>query len=209
MLLTLQKITLGIALAAPLGPVSLEMIRRGLQQGFWAAFQVRLGGAFGNLLCLFAASFGLTTLMAHPNLLKVLGILGSGLLFYMGIQSFQKYKKRALKTSYDSEVEKETSTQKGWMLGFYLSIANPVALVFWPGLFATTYAITANPLPSLGQFLLNLCIIGGVLLWGAFLSGVLGFGKRYITPQILKAVDWVAGSIMIAYSLHYLIALFS
>jgi len=38
MMFVIEKIILGVILAAPLGPVTVEMIKRGLNRGFWAAF---------------------------------------------------------------------------------------------------------------------------------------------------------------------------
>jgi threonine/homoserine/homoserine lactone efflux protein len=62
----LEKIILGITLAAPIGPVTIEMISRGLERGFWAAFQIRLGAAAGNVLWLVGAFFGLSSLIQYP-----------------------------------------------------------------------------------------------------------------------------------------------
>ena len=44
----LNKILLGVTLAAPIGPVSLEMIQRGLKSGFLSSFVVRLGAAVAD-----------------------------------------------------------------------------------------------------------------------------------------------------------------
>ena len=48
-------------LAAPIGPVSLEMIQRGLKSGFLSSFVVRLGAAVGNLLCLLVSYYSIVT----------------------------------------------------------------------------------------------------------------------------------------------------
>ena len=65
----LNKILLGISLAAPLGPVNIEIIKRGLAYGFWPAFSVRLGGAITNSVCLLIAYFSIGKLENNQPLI--------------------------------------------------------------------------------------------------------------------------------------------
>lgn len=84
--LVFEKIILGMMLAVPIGPVSVAMIKKGLEKGFYAAFRVRLGGAIGNILCLFMVYWGLLPLMRQFIVMSVLGLVGSLLLLWMGIK---------------------------------------------------------------------------------------------------------------------------
>ena len=40
----IQQIVLGISLAAPVGPINIEMLKRGIERGFWHAWVVGIGG---------------------------------------------------------------------------------------------------------------------------------------------------------------------
>ncbi len=190
-----QKLLLGVTLAAPIGPVSVEMIKRGLRHGFLSAFSVRLGGALGNILCLMGAYFGLSQLFSHAWLLNTLGGIGALLLLYMGYMGFKKGIK-------DLDLDADIDVQNGLGWGFYLAIANPVALVFWPGIFAATMDPEVGV--TLSGFFLNLFIILGVLLWGGGLSAALAFAHHKFTKNVIVRISQVAGLAMIYFGLTYL-----
>ena len=196
LLLLSNKLILGLMLAAPIGPVSVEMIRRGLRAGFLSAFSIRLGGAIGNTLCLVGTYFGLSHIMGYPMLVNALGLAGAGLLIYMGLSAF-------LKKIDTVDLESESNVKNGLTFGLYLSVANPVALVFWPGLFAADLDPT-SPLTMLG-FTENLLIIAGVLLWGAGLSIVLDYGSRFINHKNILIINKISGLCMMYFGLKYLL----
>ena len=189
-----EKLMLGITLAAPIGPVSIEMMKRGLSNGFWSAFSVRLGGAIGNTMCLIGTYLGLSQIMGHPQVMNTLGLLGAMLLLYMGINTF-KNSAEVLNLSAPTVCK-----HNGFLWGFYLSIISPVALAFWPGIFAASMQGDAI---SFADFCLNLFIIVGVLLWGAGLSLVFAFGKRILNKNVINILTKGAAVLMIFYGLKY------
>jgi len=205
-----EKLLLGVSLAAPIGPVSAEMIKRGLKNGFWAAFNVRLGGAIGNSLCLIAAFFGLSALTDYKMTVSLIALMGAGLLLYMGINTIRKaFKTVDLKTNTDSE-SKTNYLSNSLGLGFILAIANPIAIAFWISLGAAglnnVNIESASPVATgidIIGFLQNFLIIGGVLLWGATLSLTLEFGRRFVTDKILKIVTGISGTILLYFGCKY------
>ncbi|MEN8236655.1 MAG: LysE family transporter [Pseudomonadota bacterium] len=195
LLFFLEKLLLGIILAAPIGPVSIEMIKRGIRNGFMAAFNIRLGGAIGNILCLLGAYFGLYHIMAYPLLINGLGLIGAGLLLYMGATTLlQKVDNISLKS--------ESQIQNGLTWGIYLAIANPVALVFWPGIFAASIA-EGRQISLLGLFA-NLLIVAGVLLWGAGLSLILSYGHKIVNERSIAIISRISGLFMLYYGCKYI-----
>lgn len=197
----MQKLLLGVTLAAPIGPVSIAMIKRGLKDGFWGAFNVRLGGAVGNTLCLVAAFFGLSALKQYPSVLLVMGMVGSGLLLYMGSTTLVK----ALKPL-NLDLNAEATHQKhplleSMVLGFMLAIFNPIGVVFWLSIFANDI----NPDKGVHWLDLfsNLQIIAGVLLWGALLSLAVEFGRRSLNANLLKLITFISGVILLYFGVKY------
>ena len=191
----LDKLLLGFTLAAPIGPVSIEMIKRGLRHGFLSAFSVRLGGSLGNLICLLVAYYGISHLLAYPQLLNALGVIGACLLIYMG---WKTLKKGMSALDLDGEVD----VQNGVRWGLYLAVVNPVAFVFWPGIFAATLDPSHTSTGS-GLFQ-NLIIIIGVILWGAGLSLVLAFGHAKLSKNIILRVSQGSAIFMFYFGLKYL-----
>ena len=191
------KIMLGVTLAAPIGPVSVEMIKRGLKSGFWSAFSVRLGGAIGNTLCLVATYVGLSQVMGRPLVMNVLGLLGSLLLIYMGISTLVRHAVIVDLSANNNNVPHHN----GLLWGFYLSVISPVTLVFWPSIFAAS--MNAEGSISIEGFLLNLFVIAGVLIWGAVLSLTLAFGNRILNKTTINILTKIAALLMIFYGLKY------
>jgi threonine/homoserine/homoserine lactone efflux protein len=194
-LIIFEKLGLGITLAAPIGPVSIEMIKRGLRNGFWASFNIRLGAAIGNTLCLIGTYLGLSQIMGNSKIMTILGLFGAILLLYMGITTFRKSA-----TVIDLSIP-TANTKNGLMCGFYLSIISPVALVFWPGIFAASMG-SADTI-NLTNFLLNLFIIVGVLIWGVGLSLVLSFCRNILNKKFINILTKIAALLMIFYGLKY------
>lgn len=193
----IEKIILGISLSAPIGPVSLEMIKRGLQKGFWGAFVVRLGGAIGNSLCLVAAYFGLALLMRSKEDVAIYSLAGAFVLMYLGIKSFLDKRKHQFTPHEDTNIK----ILNGLATGFVLSIANPIGLLFWITIFAASldHGATKN-LEGLFQ---NFSIILGVLIWGAFLSGLLELGKRIFNQKLVSIITMGAGLMLFGFGLKY------
>jgi L-lysine exporter family protein LysE/ArgO len=192
----LEKILLGVTLAAPIGPVSIEMINRGLRGGFFPAFSVRLGGAIGNTLCLVGAYFGLAALSLYPSLFNSLSILGALFLFYTGTMTLLRSRhKIPLERSQYLEVS------SALRLGVILAIVNPVGIMFWCGTFAATLSESGGV--SLSGLLENFSIILGVLLWGAALSLLLQFGRQWVRERSLRIVSACAGLLMMGYAVKY------
>lgn len=193
-----EKIALGVTLSAPIGPVSLEMIKRGLNSGFWQAFIVRLGGAVGNTLCLVAAYFGLGLIMKSPTLTTTCSLLGSLVLVYLGLKSFMGPSKKLL----PHEAAGNYGLANGLITGFVLALLNPVSIVFWVGIYAATVDHTQGAPTWLG-LLGNLSIILGVLLWGFFLSCLLEMGKRFFNEKFITLITRLAGLLLIGFGLKY------
>lgn len=204
----LTKILLGISLAAPIGPVNTEMIKRGLTNGFWGAFSVRLGGAVANSVCLLIAYFGLGQLIKHQTILFVVSCLGALILIYMGITTIikatsTKFIGLAPKNSNMFNKQKQHySINNGLLVGMALAFTSPIGLMFWLGTFAATIQQDSSNL-NVTDLLINFFIIVGVLLWGAFISLILHFGSKIIDNKKLRIVSCLSGLILIYFGVKY------
>ena len=192
----LEKIILGITLAAPIGPVTIEMISRGLERGFWAAFQIRLGAATGNLLWLVGAFFCLSSLIQYPLIIKCISFIGSLYLIIIGIKHFKKKKVNSTVSSTTLNLERN-----GLLVGFLISLVNPIGIIFWLSIFITSMGTQEINIINLAY---NLFIIVGILLWGVVLSAILAWGKHLVTHDKLIVISRLAGVLLILLGLKYL-----
>lgn len=190
----LEKILLGITLAAPIGPVSLEIIRRGLTQGFLAALLISIGAIIGDGLCLGAAFLGLNALAEYAIISDVLGLVGAGFLLYLGTSNL---KNRNRKIQIDN-VSKHQGVVKSIILGFALAVVNPLSLVFWISIFAASTANMDNI-----TFLPNSLILIGVFIWSVTLCSILTVSKNLLNKEIIKTIIVLSSLLLLFYGLKY------
>lgn len=190
----LEKILLGITLAAPIGPVSLEIIRRGLTQGFLAAFLISIGAIIGDGLCLGAAFLGLNALAEYAIISDALGLVGAGFLLYLGTSNL---KNRNRKIQIDN-ISKHQGVVKSIILGFALAVVNPLSFVFWISIFAASTANMDNI-----TFLPNSLILIGVFIWSVTLCSILTISKNLLNKEIIKTIIVLSSLLLLFYGLKY------
>lgn len=190
----LDKVLLGITLAAPIGPVSLEIIRRGLSKGFLAAFLVVIGAVIGDGLCLSAAYFGLSSLTKYSMVMDLMGLLGATFLLYLG---FSSIKDRHKEIHFDNS-SMHVGAAKSILLGFALAVVNPLSLVFWISVFAASTAGMENI-----TFLPNSLILLGVLIWSITLCTVLTFSKNLLNKKVISTIITLSSFMLIFYGMKY------
>lgn len=202
----ITKIILGISLAAPIGPVNAEMIKRGLSTGFWGSFNVRLGGAIANILLLLLAYFGLGSIIKYPKVIFTISIIGVIALIYLGVKNiFKAISKQFLNLNLNNNYSKtpQYSINNGLLVGFSLSFASPIGLMFWLSTFATSMQQESPNVFNLNDLLINLFIILGVLIWGFFISMILHFFSKIINEKKLRIVTFISGLILIYFGIKY------
>lgn len=193
----IEKLLLGFALAAPIGPVNLEMIKRGLKQGFREAFKVRLGGATGNTICLIASYLSLSTLLNKPIIIGTIGLIGAVYLIIIGLKNLRQC---SVKLHFASDEVVSKIENNSLLTGVILSMINPISIVFWLSIFASTYEATRVKWINFTE---DLFIIVGVLIWGAVFSLVLSLGKSYLGEKNILSITKLAGVLLIFLGLKY------
>lgn len=81
---TVGYIILGLSIAAPVGPINIEIIKRGLAFGFWPALFVGLGGMSSDLLLMGAMFLGIATLLSWMWVKVSLMLVGCIVLIQVG-----------------------------------------------------------------------------------------------------------------------------
>lgn len=194
----LNKLLLGISLAAPIGPVNTEMIKRGLANGFWAAFSIRLGGAITNSIFLTVVYFGLEKLIKHQKLISIVYFIGEVTLICMGTKTIIKAcSKKSVNTIKFKDINHKNSytIKNGLLTGIILSATSPIGITFWLTSFPASIATDHSSL------LINCFIILGVIVWGVFISGLLHLGCKIINHNTLRIISGLSGLLLIYFGI--------
>ncbi|MDN4524606.1 LysE family translocator [Fictibacillus fluitans] len=193
-------IVLGLSLAAPIGPMNIEVMRRGLTEGFFASWCVGLGGLTGDILLLLGIYIGLGKVMQIPGVQIGMYIIGIVLLSLLGWQSFS----HAFRTKERQDTaSKETSPKGAFMTGLMISIANPISLIFWFGVFGTSLHVLTASHSAVFSILCSFAIILGLFLWNLNLVFTVHFSKRLLSLNVMRTIMVLAGLCLLGFACHF------
>lgn len=169
LVLMLTAWLIGIATAAPVGPIGILCVRKTLEFGLRGALSVGVGAALADSLYGLLASLGFAAvekfIVQHAPFIKLVG--GCGLLYVAWREFF-------LKPVQQGNKELEDSSRLLWLMVevFFLTLANPLTIFGLMGFFAILGHKNASFSESL---LFALGIFLGSMTWWLMLGG---FTKR-------------------------------
>lgn len=126
-----KGIVIGIAVAAPVGPVGLLCVQRTLQDGLWVGLASGLGAATADGIFSAVAGFGLAAvadfLMTHRDPLR---LIGGVVLFLLAWRAWY----RAPPELADAPVH--VKALSGFGTGLAITLSNPMTIMGFVGIFA-------------------------------------------------------------------------
>lgn len=196
----LQNILLGLTLAAPIGPVNVEIIKRGLNAGFRQAFLTGTGAMCADATYLTLIFFGLTAFLKNTSIAGFLGITGSFILIYLGAMSIREYFKKESAPA----VGVRRVFKYSFVAGYALAISSPMTIVWWTGVFGALMASQGPVKTNFSAFLSCLSILLGCFLWVFSLAVALHWGKKIINEQITRLISMIAGLFLVGFGVYFL-----
>jgi len=194
--LLLRNVLLGIMLAAPIGPAGVTVIQSGLQHGFRRAFLAGLGITSADLTYMLVVYFGLARFIEITAVKAAIWTLGAAALIFLGVQSLREGGRQI-----DFTEAPPRSNRPPFLVGYVVNISNPLAVVFWLGIFGSLISSSAGQASSaLPQ---GLAILAGILSWHTFMSGLTHWGKRFVNAQSARVIAIVAGAALVLFGLRF------
>lgn len=188
MSLFFSSFILAIAFCAPPGVITAETVRRGAARGFLPALFVQFGSLVGDTTWAIIAFTGLAFLVQNNVAKIMLSLLGILLLLKLAWDALQSARQGAELTSTAS------SPHRGdFANGAFLSLGNPMNIVFWTGLGTTVFAsISGKPQPvDFAIFFAG--FLAGAVLWCFLMAGLVAWGRKFVTPTFFRWVNFACG----------------
>jgi threonine/homoserine/homoserine lactone efflux protein len=198
MLNIIQNILLGISLAAPIGPVNIEVIKRGLKYGFWPAFLLSLGAATADSTYLIVIYFGFYNLLDIPIVKTIIWFFGTIVLLYLGYLNIKEHFDK-----FEFQNADLKGSKNAFIAGYLITISNPMTIVWWLGIFGAVMGSSIQNASKTVALLNSMTIIIGVVLWFFTLSLLLHWGKRFVNEKMMKYISTVAGVVLIGFGLYF------
>lgn len=124
------------------GPGMAAIVARALENGFWSAFAVSMGAITIELFYFTLAYFSFSYIENQiDNFSIILKIIGSGYLLYLSYQTFKK-SKILPDTSATQSITKQ-SVIKDYMVGIFVTLANPLVILFYTALIPTVLDLSS------------------------------------------------------------------
>lgn len=184
---------IGIAIAAPVGPIGMLCIKKTLELGIKAALLVGLGAALADSVYGLIAALGLTaisSIMVENSFM--LRLAGGILLLYLAY-------KEAIGMKVNNAACVKGNTPIGLIIGvFFLTVSNPMTILSFIGIFSS---INTGPLTTLESITMVLGVFLGSMTWWCVL-GISIHKIKHKLPKIwLERIKWVSCFILASFGL--------
>ncbi|WP_024303954.1 LysE family translocator [Pseudogulbenkiania sp. MAI-1] len=190
--LAAKAVLMGLAIAAPVGPIGLLCIQRTLQLGRLAGFVSGLGAACADGLYGALGAFGLALLSAYLHgLQQLLALPGALFLGWLGWHTLRSGDAAANAASLPGG-----RLSRLFLSTFALTLANPMTIVAFSGVFAALAASHAT-ISTADAWIMVIGVFAGSTLWWALLALATGrLGQRLGSPQ-RRLVSRLAGILLL------------
>jgi threonine/homoserine/homoserine lactone efflux protein len=194
----LSYIFLGLALAAPIGPVNSARLDKGIKNGFWHAWIVGAGSMIADGLFMLMVYLGVSNFLDIPIFQIFLWLFGSFVLIYSGIEGIIG----ANSIKLDFKREKE-SLFKCFLTGFVMSVTSPLSILFWLGIYGSVLAKTAMTYGTGPLLLYTSMIFLGLTFWDLFVAGLTTGFRRFLNHQSLMAISVISGLSLVGFGIYF------
>jgi len=129
-------IAVAVAAVASPGPAILLAISNSVRFGLSKVFLSSLGNISGLFLLSVAAIFGLGAILkTSTNLFLIVKLIGAAYLIYLGIKQWRSKANFFDEATLQPSLEKNKSSKRHYLEGFFIAMTNPKAILFFTALF--------------------------------------------------------------------------
>lgn len=188
---------LGIAFCAPPGIITAETIRRGAARGFLPALSVQFGSLVGDTTWATIAITGLAFLIQNEIAKIILSLVGISLMLKLAWDAFQD-----ARHGKELNATANASTRGDFASGAFLSLGNPMNIVFWTGLGTTAFASVSGALQPIHFVTFFAGFLSGAVLWCFFLAGLVAWGRQWMTRNFFRWLNLACGLTLAYFALQ-------
>lgn len=192
-------VMVGLAIAMPIGAITIEMTKQGLKNGFMHGWAVGIGGMTIDLILIFALYFGLANILAIPYIQMPLWIVGAIFLFFLAYDSI----KNADKDIAIAGERVNKSLFKTYRNGLLVAVS-PGNLVFWVSVFGTVLSNSYAGSESSSFIIVAMGIITGILLHDIGLLTIVSITRKIMNRQMIKLTSILAGILLFGFGFYFL-----
>jgi len=195
--LLVSSFVLAISFCAPPGIITAETVRRGSARGFGPALYVQLGSLVGDTTWAIIALTGLAFLIQNNIAKTILSVIGIILMIKLAWDAFKD-------AGSGKEVNASTSASAygDFASGAFLSLGNPLNIVFWTGLGTTVFASIAGKPQPIHFIIFFAGFLIGAVVWCFFMAGLVAWGKQWMTQNFFRWINLICGTVLVYFAIQ-------
>lgn len=196
----------GLGVAAPIGPINIEIIRRGLRSGFREPFALGMGAVTADGIYLALVCLGVSRVAEYTVVRIALFTLGFVTLETLGVLALRGVSRITEVPHGGTDSNRSRSLLRVYGLGMAM-MANPQQVAAWLGF--SSLVIGEASADPMAYVWFALSVPAGCTAWVIFICTVLHFGRRYVTVPVLRAVNVLGGVVLCGFGFYLLWQVFS
>ncbi|MCD1293655.1 lysine transporter LysE [Methanocella sp. CWC-04] len=195
---------IGLTHAVPPGPITFEVLRRGVIEGFFSSLKANMGAVAADAIYFTLIVIGIVQLINNPTGKLFMWVSGCALLLFLGIRGI--YRVLAGKGNYKVEIRNGNGKGKGngemssFISGFSICITSPFALIWWTGVFASSLAADLFSTGLLELISMFTGIAGACLIWYAIVGMVGSASRKFMDEKAMKIMSLLCALMMIVFA---------
>jgi threonine/homoserine/homoserine lactone efflux protein len=199
---------MGLAAAAPMGPVNMLAIRRGVIGGWRHTLACGIGSVTGDVILFSLVLLGghyLFPDLSNPTLQTVLAAVGLIVLLPLGIYFLVRAVEEPLRAYASARKHWDEGTVPGHVVADVadataLTIFNPLTIVYWIAVTSDwltfAHSVLGHSAPGWGI----LMVTAGLMTWFTALIVVVRFIPHRIGPNFFRLVNAILGLILLGFA---------
>ena len=189
-----KSLLLGLAIAAPLGPMGALCINRTLERGFWAGVAGGLGTAAADATYAALAALGFAAFAAVLSIVAMpLGLAGGLFMIWLGWSGLRPKPVTAAADVGGHDLIRTTAST------FLLTMTSPATILSFAAIFAGLGLAEAGD--ALNAAIVVVGVFLGSLGWWFFLSGGVAIARTRLPDSFVIWVSRLSGLVLIAFGL--------
>lgn len=189
---------IGLSGALMPGPVLTVTISQSATRGWMVGPLVVLGHGILELSLVVAIVYGLGQVLTHGSVIGAIGISGGIVLLWMGGSMLRG----ARKVSLVFEGEKGAAALHPVWAGILFSLSNPYWIVWWATI-GLSYIAFSMKYGMMGISSFYTGHILSDLVWYAFVSSLVHFGKRWANDRAYQTLIAICGVLLLGFGVYF------
>lgn len=192
-------VMVGLAIAMPVGAITVEMTKQGLKNGFVHGWAVGLGGMTVDVTLIIALYMGLASILAMPVIQMPMWLIGAGFLLFLGYDSI-KNADHGITLSGEKVTKSFLSSYRNGLL----VAVSPGNLVFWVNVFGVVLAKSYDQGEPTNFLIVAAGVLSGILLHDIGLLMIVSVTRKAMNRTMIKRLTIAAGVLLIGFAGYFI-----